>query len=198
MPKLWNETIEAHRRAVRGAILDATATLVAERGLRAVTMSEIAERAGIGRATLYKYFPDVETILRAWHVRRVSEHLGRLTDARDRPGSAGERLAAVLEAFARIVRETHKARGHHDMDLVAALHRDEQVGQARRQLREMVKGLIAEGAIAGELRADVPPDELAAYCLQALTAAGDLTSDGAVQRLVAVTLQGLRPWTPRS
>jgi hypothetical protein len=29
-PKLWNETIKAHRRAVRNAILDTTAELVAE------------------------------------------------------------------------------------------------------------------------------------------------------------------------
>jgi hypothetical protein len=30
MPKLWNETIEAHRRAVRDAIMDTTAALMAE------------------------------------------------------------------------------------------------------------------------------------------------------------------------
>ena len=30
VPKLWNETIEAHRRAVRDAILDTTAALLAE------------------------------------------------------------------------------------------------------------------------------------------------------------------------
>ena len=63
VPKLWNETIEAHRRAVRDAILNSTAELAAEHGVRSVTMSQIAERAGIGRATLYKYFSDVETIL---------------------------------------------------------------------------------------------------------------------------------------
>ena len=34
MPRLWNETIEAHRRDVRQAILDTTAELVTERGLR--------------------------------------------------------------------------------------------------------------------------------------------------------------------
>jgi AcrR family transcriptional regulator len=48
----------------RKAILDTTAALVAEGGLLSVTMSRIAEEAGIGRATLYKYFPDVEAILR--------------------------------------------------------------------------------------------------------------------------------------
>ena len=75
MPKLWNETIDAHRRAVRDATLNTTAALVAEHGLLSVTMSQIAEQTGIGRATLYKYFPDVEAILFAWHERQVSGHL---------------------------------------------------------------------------------------------------------------------------
>lgn len=65
MPKLWNETIEAHRHTVREAILNTTAELVTEHGLLSVTMSQIAEKTGIGRATLYKYFPDVEAILHA-------------------------------------------------------------------------------------------------------------------------------------
>jgi AcrR family transcriptional regulator len=75
MPKLWNETIDAHRRDVREAILDTTATLVAGHGLLSVTMSQIAEKTGIGRATLYKYFPDVEAILLAWHGRQIASHL---------------------------------------------------------------------------------------------------------------------------
>ncbi|RUV80905.1 TetR/AcrR family transcriptional regulator, partial [Mesorhizobium sp. M5C.F.Ca.IN.020.14.1.1] len=78
MPKLWNETIDAHRRAVRDATLDATAALVAERGLLSVTMAKIAEETGIGRATLYKYFRDVEAILVAWHERQVTGHLEHL------------------------------------------------------------------------------------------------------------------------
>jgi len=65
VPKLWTVTIEEHRRAVRDATLDTTAALVAERGLASVPMSQIAAETGIGRATLYKYFPDVEAILAA-------------------------------------------------------------------------------------------------------------------------------------
>ena len=71
MPKLWSETLDDHRRAIRDAALDATAGLVAEHGLASVTMSQIAKDAGIGRATLYKYFPDVEAILIAWHERQI-------------------------------------------------------------------------------------------------------------------------------
>ena len=86
MPKLWTDTVEQHRRAVRDAALDATAKLVAEHGLASVSMSKIAAETGIGRATLYKYFPDVESVLIAWHERQVHGHLRQLARIRDQPG----------------------------------------------------------------------------------------------------------------
>ena len=190
MPKLWNETIEAHRRDVRDAILETTAALVSERGLLSVTMSQIAEETGIGRATLYKYFPDVEAILRAWHERQIAGHLAYLAEVRDQAGDASQRLEAVLEAYALIARESH---GHSDTELAAFLHRDEQVTRAERKLRTLIRDLLTEGAKTGDLRDDVAPDELASYCLHALAAARTLSSKTAVRRLVAVTLAGLRP-----
>ncbi len=190
VPKLWNETIEAHRQAVRDATLDTTAALVAEHGLRSVTMSQIAEQTGIGRATLYKYFPDVEAILLAWHERQITAHLAYLAEVRDQAGDAGERLAAVLEAYALISHESH---GHHGTELAAFLHRDEQVARAQQQLRDMIRGLLTEAAETGDVRDDVAADELASYCLHALTAAGSLPSKAAVRRLVTVTLAGLHP-----
>jgi AcrR family transcriptional regulator len=190
VPRLWNETIEAHRAAVRDATLDTTAALVAEHGLRAVTMSQIAEATGIGRATLYKYFPDVEAILLAWHERQITSHLQQLADVRDQAGEPGERLEAVLEAYALIAHASH---GHHDTELAALLHRDEQVGRAEQQLRDMIRALLTEAAATGDVRDDVAPEELASYCLHALTAASSLPSTAAVRRLVTVTLVGLRP-----
>ena len=190
VPKLWNDTIEAHRRAVRDATLDTTATLVAEHGLLSVTMSQIAEETGIGRATLYKYFRDVESILLAWHERQITGHLDHLAEVRDQAGDAGERLEAVLEAFALI---SHESRGHHGTELAAFLHRDEQVGRAQQQVRDMIRDLLTEAAETGDLRDDVAPDELAKYCLHALAAASSLPSKAAVRRLVTVTLAGLRP-----
>jgi AcrR family transcriptional regulator len=190
MPRLWNATIEAHRREVRDAILDSAAALVAEHGLRSVTMSQIAEQAGIGRATLYKYFSDVEAILLAWHERQIAGHLDYLAEVRDQAGGVGERLEAVLEAYALISHESH---GHHNTELAAFLHRDEQVAGAQRQLRNMIRDLLTEGAESGDLRDDVAPDELASYCLHALTAARSLPSKAAVRRLVTVTLAGMRP-----
>jgi hypothetical protein len=56
----------------------------------------------------------------------------------------------------------------------------------------MVRDLVSEGAESGQLRDDVPPDELASYCMHALAAAGSLPCEDAVRRLVTVTLAGLR------
>jgi AcrR family transcriptional regulator len=186
MAKLWNESIDAHRRAVRGATLDTTAALVARRGLRSVTMSQIAEETGIARATLCKYFPDVETILVAWHERQVADHLEHVAEVRDRAGGAGERLEAVLEAYALI---SHQ---HHGTELAALLHRGEHVARAQQHLSDLIRDLLIEAAEAGDVRDDSAPDELASYCLHALTAAGSLPSKAAVRRLVTVTLAGLR------
>ena len=186
VPKLWTETIEEHRRAVREATLDTTAALVAEHGLASVTMSRIAEETGIGRATLYKYFPDVEEILAAWHERQITGHLKQLAQVRDQAGSAAERLQAVLQAYALIQHE------HEGTELAALLHRGEHVVRTQQQLRNFISELLADGAKTGDLRDDVAPGELASYCLHALTGAASLPSAAAVRRLVAVTMTGLR------
>lgn len=190
VPKPWNVTIESHRREVRRAILDTAASLVAERGLLSVTMSQIAEEAGIGRATLYKYFPDVEAILRAWHERQITAHFDHLAEVRDQAADAKARLDAVLEAFALIA---HESLGHHDTELGAFLHRDEQVAHAQQRLHHLVQDLVTEAVRNGDVRDDIAPAELTTYCLHALAAARSLPSKAAVRRLVGVILAGLRP-----
>ncbi|MEP6661637.1 MAG: TetR/AcrR family transcriptional regulator [Acidimicrobiales bacterium] len=187
MPKVWSDTIDAHRREVRDAILDTTAALVAEHGLLSVTMSQIAEDTGIGRATLYKYFSGVEAILVAWHERQVAGHLQHLAEVGEQVGAAGERLKAVLQAYALHSYE------YHGNELAALLHRGEHVARAQQQLSDLIRNLLIEAAEEHDVREDVVPDELASYCLHALAAASSLPSKAAVRRLVTVTLAGLNP-----
>jgi AcrR family transcriptional regulator len=188
VPKLWNETIESHRRDVRDAVMDTVAALVFEHGLRGVTMAQIAERAGIGRATLYKYFSDVDAILHAWHARQVENHLRQLREIHDGAGDPAERLHSALLAYARIVQQSRS----HDTELVKFLHPNQQVHDAQRELHDMVAQLIIEAADGGHLRADVVASELASYCVHALNAAATLTTNEALERLVTVTVDGLR------
>lgn len=162
-------------------------SLVQSRGLLAVTMSDIAEATGIGRATLYKYFPDVEMILNAWHQRHVETHLAELKRIQQRMADPVTRLQAVLERYADICR---KRRRHGDDELAAVLHRSAEVRNLQRQLLDLISGLVAEAAEAGAVRQDVPAEELASYCVHALAAAGN-SSTTAVDRLLDVVWTGI-------
>jgi AcrR family transcriptional regulator len=192
VPKLWEKSIDAHRQAVRDATLDSAASLIAERGLAAVTMSQIAQATGIGRATLYKYFPDVESILSAWHERQVNRHLAHLREVKDRTFDPAARLGAVLEAYALLLRE-RRGHQHDDTPLVARLHAGARLHEAQRELHQFVRDLVATAAASGDVRRDVAPGELASFSLSALTAARHLPSTAAVRRLVALTLDAMRP-----
>jgi AcrR family transcriptional regulator len=195
MPKLWDDTIEAHRQSVQDATLETTVRLVAERGLRGVTMSEIAEKTGIGRATLYKYFPDVETILASWHQRQIHQHITHLGSVRNGAEGPEERLEAVLTAFAHIQRDRAR-HGHgrsHGSELAVLLHTDDQLAQAQHEVRGLIAELIADAAAAGTVRTDISTEELADYCVHALEAAGQAPSEDAISRLVMLTLLGMRP-----
>lgn len=187
MPKLWTQTIETHRHDVRQALLDTTAGLVAEHGLRGVTMSQIAEQTGIGRATLYKYFPDVESILVTWHERQIGEHLKLLADTRDAATTATAALRAVVEAYALISHQPHSS------ELSELLHRGEHVTHAHQHMHAFVRDLITKAAQEGNVRTDTSTDELATFCIHAITAASELKNKTAVRRLVTLILSALEP-----
>lgn len=188
MPRLWDHTIDTHRDAVRGAILDAAWALAAERGLTGVTMAGVARQAGIGRATLYRYFADPEAILRAWHERQAAGHLAQLEGLAEGREAPLDRLGAVLGAWGRIVRRS----GRHGADMGRLLHSGGGADQAHQALASLVAGLLREGVADGSIRRDAAPEELAAFCLHAMGAAGAWPAEDAVDRLVAVTLDGLR------
>lgn len=154
-------------------------------------MSRLAEATGVGRATLYKYFPDVDAVLHAWHERQVTRHLIQLRQIREQPGTAADRLTAVLAAYAGMTRHRHD--GAVNNTIAAALHRGPHAVAAHQQLTDLIRDLITDAAAAGHVRTDVPAGELAGYCLHALTAATGLGSEAAVRRLVTVTVAGLAP-----
>jgi hypothetical protein len=58
---------------------------------------------------------------------------------------------------------------------------------------ELLSGLLTDAAASGAVRKDVPPDELASYCLDAFAAAGDFGTATATARLVNVVVTGLSP-----
>jgi hypothetical protein len=98
-----------------------------------------------------------------------------------------DKLREVLETYAFVRYE------HHGADLVALLEHAGHVTRGHQHLVELVRHLLTEGAKAAVVRNDVPPAELASFCIHALAAAAGSPSKTAVRRLVDVTLAGVRP-----
>jgi AcrR family transcriptional regulator len=133
-----------------------------------------------GRATLYKYFPDVEAIVLAWQERRVGQRLTQLTAIPEQHTDPDERLRAVLTGYAFLSRRC----GGHPGDLSSFPHRDTHLEPARRHLLALVTDLLAEAAAVGAVRTDTAPAQLASYALHAPAAAVDLPDQAATHRLV--------------
>lgn len=186
MPKLWTDTVEGHRHAVRAAVLDAVAALVAETGFSGVSMTRVAEYAGVTRATLYKYFPDVESLLAAWHERQVREHLAGLERIRRETAGTGRQLQAVLEAYALMIHD----RPGHDAS-APALRQGPHIDHAHQHLEGFIADLIRADAQEKATDLAMDPADLARYCIKALSSAGLLSSRDAVPSLVAVTVRGI-------
>ena len=187
MPKLWKDTVETHREAVREAILHAVHAQLHARGLAGITMSGIAQTAGIGRATLYKYFPDIQSILDAAHDQHVGEHIAELRALAHSNADVGDRLASVLAHYLNIC--TERAR-HGDADIASLLHRPEVVSGADEQLLGLFTNLLTEAAAAGVVRDDTPPEDLATFCLQSL-ASGDQQHAPVDSPRLRLTLAGI-------
>lgn len=85
---------EAPTATVVDRLLDAAQKLLATKGIRATTVSEVAEAAGVSRAWLYRHFPDKTALLGAAIVRLTDAFW---TDARaelDTLDTFGEQVTA--------------------------------------------------------------------------------------------------------
>jgi AcrR family transcriptional regulator len=86
----------------RARVLDAAARLFAERDGRAVTMEQVAVAAGVGKATLYRRYPDVGSIAVALldeHERALQDRLLHGPPPLGPGAPPGERLAAFYRAM---------------------------------------------------------------------------------------------------
>lgn len=177
----------AHRSAVREAILDAAVSLAVEHGVLSITMSDVAASAGVSRATLYKYFPDVQSILKAEHHRQMAGELEELHAVKAAGEDSRRQLEQVLRIHAMMV---HR---HHDNPVAAVLHQSGAL-QHKEQFLEVI---IRKAAGDGKIRTDITPAELTKFCLHALAAAGQAESHAEVDRLVRLTLDALETPAPR-
>jgi AcrR family transcriptional regulator len=95
----------------REKVLSAAARLFAGQGARNVTMADIAQAAGVGRATLYRRYPDVASIATALldsHERELQEELLRGSPPLGPGATPGSRLTAFYAAMVDLLEQHHE------------------------------------------------------------------------------------------
>jgi AcrR family transcriptional regulator len=171
----------------RQRILTAAADAFAEGGL-AVTMDEIARRAGVGVGTVYRRFPDKELLVEALFEQRIDELVGLAEAARDEADpSAG--LVRFFETFLAVQAAD---RGLKDVVLGTARGAG-RAARARDRIGPIVDDLLARALRAGDVRGDVSASDLALIQFM-LGAVIDFTHDVAPEtwrRVLAIVLDGL-------
>jgi AcrR family transcriptional regulator len=172
----------------RQALLASAGELIAEHGLDA-PLDEIAQRACVGNATLYRRFPRRIDLIEAVFAERMAEHVQAVEEALEQPDPS-QGLRHYINAIAALqVRD----RGIADlitMDVSTA----PEIEQLRARAFRGVKTLIERAQAVGELRDDCTMEDVL-LLLQAnagVIERSNRAGAAASQRLVHVLLDGLR------
>jgi AcrR family transcriptional regulator len=177
-------TMESSSERLRtpAAILASTASLLAER--RDASMSDIAAAAGIGRATLYRYFPTREALVQALADDALQELTGRIADAR-------LDTVPVVEALQRLFRAVLAVGDRYIMllDEATALRARDTTDDAHRRVAEPIEALLQRGQDDGILRDDLDARVLAQIFGGVVTAAiaASLPRTLGVEQAAAIT-----------
>jgi AcrR family transcriptional regulator len=180
-------------RRTRDAAIRAAARLIEEEGIGAVTHQRVAERAGVGRATVYRHWP--------LPVDLVVDALSQLEQPLLRYG-AGPLEAWLLAELRRAAGELIQPLAVH---VTAAVVSTAHLNESAAALRDAIFGrtvapldrALGEAMARGELEEHPPADELLAEVLGPVlfrvVMQGVPAEDAFIERVVA---GALAPWRP--
>ena len=148
------------------------AELIAERGLEDAKIDEIADAAGIPKATLYYYFSGKEEILAFLLNDMLKLIASEVGNAVTSPGTARERLEAAVEAQLKVMLEHPSVCRALVGDLGRATRLPELAIALQAAFHQPIEDLLTEGVTDGSLRQVADPATVALGIFGAITVAG--------------------------
>lgn len=137
----------------RRRILAAAAESFAARPYHLVTMDDIAADAGLGKATLYRYFPSKDELYLAIFEQALATMLERLEAEAARPAAAAATLRRMIDALVPTFQEHLPSfRALSDAHLPVAERKRRLFLGHRHRIREAIAGVLAAGVADGSLR----------------------------------------------
>lgn len=189
-------TAEPAGRALRAdarrnleSILAAAGEVFAEEGFEA-SVADVAARAGVGTATIFRRFPTKDDLVAAVVEARIGDLVARAREAAvsDEPGAA---FRSFMEAA---VAQLIGDRGFCEAS-GSQLYAESRLHELHVELQEHVRTLLQRGQEAGQLRRDLVPEDIAVLVRAVADAASlvDRARPGAWHRYLDIVLDGLRP-----
>jgi AcrR family transcriptional regulator len=149
-----------------GRIYDAAAELLATRPIEDISVEEICQRAGVGRATFFRIFETKAGLLREFNRRLAADAADRIDAAGDIDlrTALGHIRAAIIEAW------RQAGPGHAGIALELAHHAPTRIHEPHPELLALVQRRIELAMASGELPDTVPATLAASLAVISLTA----------------------------
>jgi AcrR family transcriptional regulator len=117
----------------RDAILDAALELFAERGFHGTAVPLVAEHAGVGAGTIYRYFPSKESLVNAVYLKWKAELGRQMMDDFPFHASAREQFHFFWQRCAHFARENPRA-----LKFLELHHHSPYLNEESRRIEEQV------------------------------------------------------------
>jgi AcrR family transcriptional regulator len=155
-PELQVRRVSVGPRRRAEEVLEAAASVFAERGFHGASTQDIADRLGMRQASLYYYFASKEAALEQVCQRGIEHIIGDTEIIAAGPGSATDRLAGIMRRHVEPLAEncaSLRAYLHEVRFLPKEARR--RIGKVARRYERIVEGLLEQGIATGEMRADL-------------------------------------------
>jgi AcrR family transcriptional regulator len=179
--------LRADAQRNRERLLAVAARAFAE-GAAEVTLDSIAKDAGVGIGTLYRHFPTREALVEATY----RNELGRLCDAADELLASMPADQATRQWMDGFIDYMTTKRGMADALRAVVASGGDPFAESLARLVGAITTLLAAGAAAGTIRADVQPRDVLASLSGVSLAAGEPGQRDQARRLLDLLMDGLR------
>ncbi|KUP97005.1 TetR/AcrR family transcriptional regulator [Thermobifida cellulosilytica] len=183
----------------RAQIIEVATALFREKGYHVTSLDDIADRIGFTKPAIYYYFKSKEDVLFAIVSGIADEALARFRAIAQGPGTAGERIHALLVENTRTILRNPDANAvfYNERGLLSP-EREQQMRRREREYTRIMRDLYAEGVASGELL-DIDPAVATSTLLGAsiwsyrwFNPKGRLSADEAAEQITRLLLHGYR------
>jgi AcrR family transcriptional regulator len=169
-------------------ILEAAEEAFAEKGNEA-GVADIAARAGVGQATIFRRFETKDDLIAAVFERKLQ----RLLAAAESASRKRRAWDGLLDLMSTATELHFRDRGFFQ-SMAHQLMQNQHLVDLKGQMKEAVTGLVERAKAEGDLRPDISPEDVFAFC-SAAAQAGNMvpsTNARAWKKYLAVITDGMR------